>query len=93
MTDREIQLQAEIEALKVIIEEKDREIEELKKKNQRNAGRKPADDKWVAGFNAFIKCYESQKSINETMRELNISRSTYYRYKRLYNDTTVSSEN
>lgn len=93
MTDIEKQLHAEIEKLQAAIKEKDREIEELKKKNQRNAGRKPADDKWVASFNAFIECYESQKSIKETMAELNISRSTYYRYKRLYDDTTVNPKN
>lgn len=90
MTEREMQLQTEIEKLQKVIEEKDREIEELKRKNQRNAGRKPADDKWVAGFKAFIACYESQKSIIETMKELNISRSTYYRYKKLYDETTPS---
>lgn len=89
----EMKLQAEIKELQAIIEEKNREIERLEKKNQRNAGRKPADDKWVKSFNAFIACYESQKSISETMEELHISRTTYYRYKKLYDDTSTSTEN
>ena len=54
------------------------------KRNARGAGRKKADSKWQEGYNRFVELYKSQKSINETMEELNISRSTYFRYKKLY---------
>lgn len=60
--------------------------------NARGAGRKKADEKWVEGFGSFIRCYESQKSITETMQELGISRATYYRYKKLYNETNTSDD-
>lgn len=59
------------------------------KKNPRNAGRKKADDKWVASYDAFCRLYESHKSISEIMKECNISRSTYFRYKKLYEDTKI----
>lgn len=54
------------------------------KHNERNAGRKKADEKWVASYTQWQKLYESQKSINEIMEETGISRATYYRYKKLY---------
>ncbi len=54
------------------------------KHNARNAGRKKADEKWAKSFNQWIELYESQKSINETIKEMGISRATYYRYKKLY---------
>ena len=74
-------------------------IEELEKSavrkhNERNAGRKPADEKWVASFNRFSALYESQKSMKEIMGETGMSRATYFRYKKLYEDTnTVSIKN
>lgn len=59
-------------------------LEEPKKKS--NAGRKKADPKWAASYGAFCDCYKSQKSITETMRECGISKATYYRYKKIYDD-------
>lgn len=88
MTKQELEIK--IEELQRIIIEKDNEIERLKGKNPRNAGRKVADEKWVASFNRFILLHESHKSINEIMKEMNISRATYFRYKKLYNDTKTS---
>ena len=88
MTNMELELK--IKELEEIIAEKDKEIERLKRRNPNNAGRKAADDKWVASFSKFTELYESQKSIYEIMEETGISRATYYRYKRLYDDTNVS---
>ena len=91
MTRQEMEMK--IDELQKIIIEKDKEIERLKGKNPRNAGRKVADEKWVASFNQFIELHESQKTINEIMKEMKISRATYYRYKKLYEDTNTSLKN
>jgi response regulator of citrate/malate metabolism len=91
MTKQEMAVK--IEELQKIIIEKDKEIARLKGKNPRNAGRKSADKKWVASFNHFIELHESQKTINETIEEMGISRATYYRYKKLYNDTNIGLDN
>lgn len=94
MTKQELELK--VEELQKIIIEKDKQIEMLEKSaatpkhNERNAGRKKADEKWVASFSRFMDLYESQKTINEIMEEMEISRATYYRYKKLYEDTNVS---
>lgn len=88
MTKQEMELK--IMELQNLIIEKDKEIERLKGKNPRNAGRKVADKKWRESFAKFTLLHESQKSINEIMEEMSISRATYYRYKKLYDDTTVS---
>lgn len=88
MTKQE--LEEKVKELQKIIIEKDEEIKRLKGSNPRNAGRKVADEKWVASFNQFMVLYESQKSIYEIMNEMNISRATYYRYKRLYEDTSTT---
>lgn len=84
-------LQDKIQMLQDQIEKKEH-FTEVPKHNARNAGRKKADEKWVASFNQFIELYEYPKKINEIMEEMNISRTTYYRYKKLYEDTNVSIE-
>ena len=93
MTKQEMELK--IMELQNLIIEKDRRIEELEeqlasKHNARNAGRKKADENWIKSFNRWIELHESQKSIHEIMEEMNISRATYYRYKKLYDDTEIS---
>lgn len=60
---------------------------EEKKRNPRNAGRKKGDEKFIAGYDAFCVKYESGKTMAEIMRECGISRATYFRHKRLYEDT------
>lgn len=60
--------------------------------NERNAGRKKADEKWMASFTQWRTLYESQKSINEIMEKTGISRATYYRYKRLYDNEKKERE-
>ncbi|MFQ7826452.1 MAG: hypothetical protein ACLRH4_16300 [Anaerobutyricum hallii] len=87
MENREQELLNKIDELQKIIIEKDEEIARLKGKNPRGAGRKPADEKWVKSFSKFIKLAESHKLKNEIMEEMGISSATYYRYKRLYEDT------
>lgn len=82
-------MELKIEELQKLIIEKDKEIAKLKGKNPRNAGRKAADEKWAESFNKFIRLHESQKTINEIMEEMNISRATYFRYKKLYNETNI----
>lgn len=84
--------------LKMTVEKSEQQIkliEELRdsmsKPKNRGAGRKKADAKWMEGFSKFKQCMESQKSINETMEELAISRSTYYRYKKIYKSLSSSS--
>lgn len=62
------------------------EKEAVKKYKTRNAGRKKADEKWVRSYDSFCELYKSHKSINEIIKETSISRSTYYRYKKLYED-------
>ena len=91
MTKQEMELK--IAELQKIIIEKDAKIAELESKqkhNARNAGRKKADEKWVESFARWADLYESHKSITEIMQEMSISRATYYRYKKLYDDTEVS---
>ena len=91
MTKKEMELK--IEELQNLIIEKDKEIEKLKGKNPRNAGRKVADKKWCESFAKFTYLYESQKSISEIMEEMDISRATYFRYKKLYNETNINTDN
>lgn len=68
----------------LIYENKQREE---KKHNQRGAGRKKGDAKFIAGYDTFCVAYESGKTMAEIMKECGISRSTYFRHKRLYEDT------
>lgn len=101
MTKKDLELK--IEELQKIIIEKDRELEKLhdrieqlekssgRKHNERNAGRKPADEKWVASFNRFSALYEAQKTMQEIMGETGMSRATYFRYKKLYDATSTTS--
>lgn len=63
------------------------EKDAIHKYKSRNAGRKKADEKWVRSYETFCDLYKSQKSINEIMKETGISRSTYYRYKKIYEAT------
>lgn len=98
-------LSEEIELREIIIN-KDKlikalykEIEELKKnatvskKNSRKVGRKKADKKWTESFVRFISLYEANRSIDEIMKEMQICKTTYYRYKKLYTETTIISDN
>lgn len=73
-----------IEELKKSLAEKDKLLIKLKGHNARGAGRRKADDKWMDSYREFAELYESQKLINEIMEKMGISRSTYYRYKKLH---------
>lgn len=65
-------------------EELKKEIERLRGKNPRNAGRKANDEKFMESFNKFADLYKSHKPVSEIMKETGISKRTYYRYKKLY---------
>lgn len=45
------------------------------------------DERWGISFNSFCELYKSYKLKEEIMEELWISRVTYYRYKKLYDET------
>ena len=68
-------------------------IEELQKSadkpkhNERNAGRKPG----MVSFELFSGLYEAGKIMEEIMKETKISRATYFRYKKQYNDIQTKS--
>lgn len=65
-------------------------LNEEKKHNPRGAGRKKGDKKFIAGYDAFCAAYEANKSMAEIMKECGISRATYFRHKRLYEDTKIN---
>lgn len=53
-------------------------------KNRKNAGRKKHDEKWKASYDAWEKLFEAGFPAVEIMRQSEISRRTYYRYKAYY---------
>ena len=59
------------------------------KHNERGAGRKWHDSKWQSKYEAFCEMYEAQRTILDITSSMGISRATYYRYKKIYdnNDT------
>ena len=73
---------------KEIIREQMLEIQRLKGSgNPRGAGRKPADEKWIASFSEFIRMEEENCTREEIMQKLGVSRATFYRYQKLFNET------
>ena len=72
----------EIEYLNKLIEQKDNEIEELRKR--KNAGRKKNNAQWQESYNSFVKLYEQGLSMMEIINSSEISRRTCYRYKAYY---------
>lgn len=76
----------EIERLNKVIIEKDREIEELRKK--KNAGRKKNNKQWQETYNAFVELYEQGVPMVEIVDKSKCSRRTCYRYKAYYEALT-----
>ncbi len=73
---------------KEIIREQMLEIQRLKGSgNPRGAGRKPADEKWIVSFSEFIRMKEENCTREEIMQKLGVSRATFYRYQKLFNET------
>ncbi|MDO5422793.1 MAG: hypothetical protein Q4F41_03590 [Eubacteriales bacterium] len=87
LTERIRQLEEENAYLKALVQSQNREILRLKSDNPRGAGRKPADAKWIANFSEFLRLKEAGCDRNEIMAELQISRATFYRYQKLFNET------
>lgn len=78
-------LQARIAGLEQALQDKDDQIKRLQAHNARGAGRKRADARWTASYAAFSDLYSSKSaSMEEIMTKLGISRATYYRYKRIF---------
>lgn len=72
----------EIERLEKIIQEKDQEIESLRKK--KNAGRKKNNAQWQASYDSFVSLYEAGLAMGEIIERSECSRRTCYRYKEYY---------
>lgn len=79
----------EIDRLNQIIIEKDRELEELRRK--KNAGRKKNNAKWQESYKAFVELYEQGIDMVEIVDTLEVSRRTCYRYKSYYDNLIKSS--
>lgn len=50
---------------------------------RKKAGRKPHDDAWQKQYQKFIEMYNAGLSQKDIMQQLNISRATYFRLKKL----------
>ncbi len=74
----------EIERLNLVIEAKDKELEDLRKK--KNAGRKKNNAQWQASYNAFVELYEQGLTMVEIVERSECSRRTCYRYKTYYDN-------
>ncbi len=75
---------AEIERLTKVVEERDTEIAELKKRKP--AGRRVHDKTWQASYDGWVKLYESGMKIMDIVETTDYSRRTCYRYKTYYED-------
>ena len=65
--------------------------EQLRVKNQRNAGRKKADQKWVASYVTFCELYDAGSSKVAIQKQMGISDATFYRYQKLKRDTDLTT--
>lgn len=65
-------------------ENKDLRLQLEQYKNRKSAGRKKHDEKWKASYDAWEKLFEAGLSAVEIMKQSEISRRTYYRYKAYY---------
>lgn len=85
-----------IKLLEKRVDELEKEIDDIKKSkhNERGAGRKKFNDDYIKKSIEFQNLYNSQKSINEIMEIMEISRATYYRFKKWIDETGgISSAN
>lgn len=85
-----------IKLLEKRVDELEKEIEDIKKSkhNERGAGRKKCNDDYIKKSAEFQNLYNSQKSKNEIMEIMKISRATYYRFKKWFDETGgISSAN
>ncbi len=60
------------------------QLQDLTKHNARNAGRKKFDKKWSERYMKFSILMDQNKSMEAIMEELDISRATYFRFKKVY---------
>lgn len=74
--------QSEIERLNSLLEEKETELAELRKRKP--AGRRVHDETWQASYDGWVKLYESGMKIMDIVETTDYSRRTCYRYKTYY---------
>lgn len=60
-------------------------------RNVRGAGRKKNDAKWIDSYVHFCRLYQDACTMEEVMEQMQISRATYYRYKKIYQDQGIMS--
>ncbi len=57
------------------------------------AGRKPQNEAWLERYQAFLETVRRKTAPAEAMRELGISRTSYYRFMRYYKASLVADSN
>lgn len=74
------------------LQEENRKLREkvTPKHNARGAGRKKNDDAWKKRYLAFCDLVRSGASMEDIMEEMEISRSTYFRFLRLYKEDHIA---
>lgn len=92
LQDRLQWLEDENARLREQVRELQREIVRLKGDNPRNAGRRSGDEKWVRGYSEFVRMKKENQSRETIMKELSISRATFYRYQKLFNETGLQAD-
>ena len=91
--------QQQIEELQAKLDEERQKYDDLRKKyddllnsynklheaakRRKKAGRKRHDDAWQEQYQKFIDMYNAGLSQKEIMQQLNISRATYFRLKKV----------
>ena len=60
------------------------------KHNARGAGRKKNDDAWKKRYLAFCDLVRAGASMEDVIEEMEISRSTYFRFLRLYREDRIA---
>ena len=67
------------------------EVEYYKKRKA--SGRQKHNAKWMAIYNDFVACYESDMTMAEIAKRNNISERSIYRYKAYYDKIRESENN
>lgn len=68
------------------VQELEKQLQQSKGTNPRNAGRRSCDQKWLEKFAEFVRLKNENQSRDEIIRNMGISRATYFRYQKLFNE-------